>query len=124
MLPPGVDRRHRLDLDRQLTTREWPPPRGSREFLDVAAELVCDRLDRSRPLWRACLVSDSAADRAALVLLFHHVLADRLGGLAVLATLADNRWDLARSPDRCLRLGHRAPGEAGAREIECLVGLV
>jgi diacylglycerol O-acyltransferase / wax synthase len=78
-----------FDLDRHLTAREWRPPGGSRELLDVAAELVCDRLDRSRPLWRACLVSDSAGDRAALVLVFHHVLADGLGGLAVLATLAD-----------------------------------
>lgn len=78
-----------FDLDRHLTAREWRPPGGSRELLDVAAELVCDRLDRSRPLWRACLVSDSVGDRAALVLVFHHVLADGLGGLAVLATLAD-----------------------------------
>jgi diacylglycerol O-acyltransferase / wax synthase len=78
-----------FDLDRHLTTREWPPPRGSRELLNVAAELVCDRLDRSRPLWRACLITDSAGDLAALVLVFHHVLADGLGGLAVLATLAD-----------------------------------
>lgn len=78
-----------FDLDRHLATREWPAPGGSRELLDVAAELVCDRLDRTRPLWRACLVSDSAGDRAALILVFHHVLADGLGGLAVLATLAD-----------------------------------
>jgi len=78
-----------FDLDRHLTGREWPSPFGNRELLDVAAELVCDRLDRSRPLWRACLVADSAGDRAALVLVFHHVLADGLGGLAVLATLAD-----------------------------------
>jgi WS/DGAT/MGAT family acyltransferase len=78
-----------FDLDRHLTAREWPSPGGRRELLDVAAELVCSPLDRGWPLWRACLVSDSAGGRSGLILVFHHVLADGLGGLAVLATLAD-----------------------------------
>jgi diacylglycerol O-acyltransferase / wax synthase len=78
-----------FDLERHLTARNWPAPGGRRELLDVAAELVCNRLDQSRPLWRACVVTDSAGDGVALVLVFHHVLADGLGGLAVLATLAD-----------------------------------
>ena len=78
-----------FDLDRHLIARRWPEPESSRELLDVAAELVCDRLDDRRPLWRACIVTGSAGNRAALVLVFHHVLADGLGGLAVLATLAD-----------------------------------
>jgi WS/DGAT/MGAT family acyltransferase len=79
-----------FDLDRHLLAREWPSPFGNCQLLDVAADLLCDRLDRSRPLWRACLVADSAGHRAALVLVFHHVLADGLGGLAVLTTLADS----------------------------------
>jgi diacylglycerol O-acyltransferase / wax synthase len=78
-----------FDLDRHLTVREWASPSGTRQLLDVAADLVCDRFDRSRPLWRACLVTNPAGDQAALVLVFHHVLADGLGGLAVLTTLAD-----------------------------------
>ena len=78
-----------FDLDRHLTARRWPEPGGSRELLDVAADLVCDRFDHRRPLWRACLLTNSAGGRSALVLVFHHVLADGLGGLAVLATLAD-----------------------------------
>ncbi len=92
--PPGCGRPVWIDdpgfaLDRHLTAREWPSPGGRRELLDVAAGLVCDPLDRGWPLWRACLVSDPARDRTALILVFHHVLADGLGGLAVLATLAD-----------------------------------
>jgi diacylglycerol O-acyltransferase / wax synthase len=78
-----------FDLDRHLTAGNWPAPGGSRELLDVAARLVCDRLDDRRPLWRACLITDSVGGRSALILVFHHVLADGLGGLAVLATLAD-----------------------------------
>jgi diacylglycerol O-acyltransferase len=78
-----------FDLNWHLTARTWPKPETSRELLNVAAELVCDRLDGRRPLWRACLVTASASARGALVLVFHHVLADGLGGLAVLTTLAD-----------------------------------
>ena len=45
-------------LDRHLIERDWPTPGGDRQLLDVAAELLCQRLDTDRPLWRACLVTD------------------------------------------------------------------
>jgi WS/DGAT/MGAT family acyltransferase len=63
---------------------------GGRELTDVAAELVCARLPADRPLWRACLVTGCGADGrgVGLVLVIHHVVADGLGGLAVLAALA------------------------------------
>ena len=76
-------------LDRHLIHREWPPPGGDRELLDVAAELLCQRLPTDRPLWLACLLADPVGRRTALVLVLHHVLADGLGGLAILAALAD-----------------------------------
>ena len=78
-----------FNLERHLTERNWPAPGTRRELFDVAAELVCDRLDKDRPLWRAYVVTHSADGRVALVLVFHHVLADGLGGLAVLEALAD-----------------------------------
>jgi diacylglycerol O-acyltransferase / wax synthase len=76
-------------LDRHLIERDWPAPCGDRQLLDVAAELLCQRLDTDRPLWRAWLVSDPVGGQAALILVLHHVLADGLGGLAILAALAD-----------------------------------
>ena len=76
-------------LDRHLIERVWPAPGGDRELLDVAAELLCQRLETDRPLWRAWLVSDPVGGQAALILVLHHVLADGLGGLAILAALAD-----------------------------------
>jgi diacylglycerol O-acyltransferase / wax synthase len=76
-------------LDRHLIHREWPPPGGDRELLDVAAEVLCQRLPTDRPLWLACLLADPVGRRTALVLVLHHVLADGLGGLAILAALAD-----------------------------------
>jgi diacylglycerol O-acyltransferase / wax synthase len=76
-------------LDRHLVERKWPTPGGDRQLLDIAAELMCQRLETDRPLWRACLVTDSAGGQAALIVVLHHVLADGLGGLAILAALAD-----------------------------------
>jgi diacylglycerol O-acyltransferase / wax synthase len=76
-------------LDRHLVERKWPTPGGDRQLLDVAAELMCQRLGTDRPLWRACLVIDSVGGQAALIVVLHHVLADGLGGLAILAALAD-----------------------------------
>ena len=52
-------------LDRHLLEREWLPPGGDRQLLDVAAELLCQRLDTDRALWRACLLTDSVGSRAA-----------------------------------------------------------
>ena len=74
-------------LDQHLIEREWPTPGGDRQLLDVAAESICHGSTR-RPLWRG-LVTDPVGGQAALILVLHHVLADGLGGLAVLAALAD-----------------------------------
>jgi diacylglycerol O-acyltransferase len=78
-----------FQLDRHLRDRPWPDPGGDRELLDVASDLLCRRFDLEHPLWRAWWVSHAATGRAALVLVLHHVLADGVGGLAVLAALAD-----------------------------------
>jgi NRPS condensation-like uncharacterized protein len=63
--------------------------------LGLAAELIGVRLPRDRPLWAAALVTDTAQGKAALILVFHHVLADGIGGLAVLASLIDGAPDAA-----------------------------
>ena len=70
-----------------------------RALLDIAAALVCERLPFSRPPWRAGVVVDSSTDQVtALVLVVHHVLADGLGGLAVLSALADPGLPAHRTP--------------------------
>lgn len=64
-------------------------------LLDLGAELLATRLPRDRPLWSATLIDDVAHGRVALVVVFHHVLADGLGGLAVLANLVDGAATVA-----------------------------
>lgn len=72
-----------------VTTIPCPAPGGESVVLGIAAELIGRRLPRDRPLWAATLVTDTAPGEAALIQVFHRVLADGIGGLAVLAGLVD-----------------------------------
>lgn len=77
-----------FDIGRHLSVADPLPAGDPDAILTLAARLVTTRLDRDRPLWAARLVPVDAGS-AALVLVFHHVLADGIGGLAVLAGLVD-----------------------------------
>lgn len=68
------------------------------ELLAITARAVCDRLDPGRPLWRATLVTDATGRGIGLVVVLHHVLADGLGGLALLAALAETT-EMEPDPD-------------------------
>jgi hypothetical protein len=98
-------------------------PGGGRDLLEVAAGLVCARLDPDRPLWRACLVTGCGSEGSTgLVIVLHHVVADGLGGLAVLAALADGAppQPASETPPVVERatLRHRLfRGIAGLREL-------
>lgn len=76
-----------FNVDRHLDVVSPPGQGEPRELFDIATDLLCRPLPTDRPLWRARLVS--APGHTALVVILHHVLADGLGGLAVLAALAD-----------------------------------
>ena len=68
-----------------------PPvrPGGQQDLLDLAAQVIAERLPADRPLWSATLITGLADGRCALVVVFHHILTDGIGGLAVLARLVD-----------------------------------
>jgi diacylglycerol O-acyltransferase len=66
-----------------------PAPGDESAVLGVAGEMLLTRLPRDRPLWQAKLVTDTGCGGAALIVVFHHVLADGIGGLALLAGLVD-----------------------------------
>ena len=83
-----VDDAH-FDARRHITERACAPPGDERALLDTAVAVVTTPLPRSRPLWSATFVTGLGEGRVALVLVLHHVLADGMGGLAVLGTLAD-----------------------------------
>jgi len=79
-----------FDLAHHLCAAELAAPGTRAGLLELAASLACTRLDLRRPLWAARLVTGIDGGQAALVIVLHHVLADGIGGLAVLAALADD----------------------------------
>jgi diacylglycerol O-acyltransferase / wax synthase len=80
---PSFDLRHHV---RQVPCRA---PGDQRAQLDVAAAVTGEPLPRSRPLRSATFVTGLADGGTGLVMVMNHVLADGIGGLAVLASLVD-----------------------------------
>ncbi|MHA6781923.1 wax ester/triacylglycerol synthase domain-containing protein [Pseudonocardia saturnea] len=93
--PVWVDDRH-FAVGNHFSVLPCPPPGGERAVLEIAADMLGARLPRDRPLWAATWVLDTGQGSSALIVVLHHVLADGIGGLAVLAGLVD---DGADSPD-------------------------
>jgi diacylglycerol O-acyltransferase / wax synthase len=92
--PPGCGRPFwaddpAFDLRHHVRQRPCPPPGDERALLEVAAAVTGEPLPRSRPLWSATFVTGLTGGSTGLVIVMNHVLADGIGGLAVLATLVD-----------------------------------
>ncbi|MGH9231798.1 MAG: wax ester/triacylglycerol synthase domain-containing protein [Acidimicrobiales bacterium] len=92
--PPGCGRPVWVDdpgcdIARHVHDVRCPPPGDEEALLRVAADVVTQRLPPDRPLWSATFVTGLEGGACALIVVFHHVLADGMGGLAVLANLID-----------------------------------
>ncbi|RKS67984.1 uncharacterized protein DUF1298 [Motilibacter peucedani] len=101
-----------LELDRHVELRTVE---GEQGFLDLVGELAGSALPRDRPLWRVVLVHGLAPDRAALVLLVHHVVADGIGVVAQARLLLEPPPGPAAAPGRDRRPGMLA--RAGATVV-------
>ncbi|MEU4410955.1 wax ester/triacylglycerol synthase domain-containing protein [Streptosporangium sp. NPDC023963] len=93
-VPPGCGRPvwvddPAFDVGSHVRSMRCPPPGDERALLDAATAVVCERLPRDRPLWAAVFVTGLADGATGLVMVVDHVLADGIGGLAVLAELVD-----------------------------------
>ncbi len=113
--PPGCGRPFwaddpAFDLGQHIGSRPCPPPGDERALLDVAAALVRAPLPWSRPLWSATFVTGLADGGTGLVVVMHHVLADGIGGLAVLAGLVDGPPGPPPAPPRPAAFPAPAPG--------------
>jgi diacylglycerol O-acyltransferase len=78
-----------FDIRNHVDTVECPAPADETALLGVAADIITRKLPANRPLWSATLVTSLTGGRAALIVMLHHVLADGIGGLAVLGRLVD-----------------------------------
>ena len=93
-VPPGAGRPVWVDdpgFDAARHVRHVHCPDGGdeRALLDLAARIVATPLPRERPLWSATTVDGLAEGGLAVVLSLQHVLADGMGGIAVLGLLDD-----------------------------------
>jgi WS/DGAT/MGAT family acyltransferase len=77
------------DPARHIRQMPCPAPGDDRALLDLAAGVLTTPLPRTRPLWSATVVTGLPEGSVALLIVLHHILADGVGGLAVLSALAD-----------------------------------
>ena len=124
--PPGCGRPFwaddpAFDLCHHVRQVPCPAPGDQRALLDVAGSVLGEPLPRSRPLWSATFVTGLAGGGTGLVIVMNHVLADGIGGLAVLAQLVD---DSPGPPPACpAAVPFPAPGPgAGALAADAWAG--
>ncbi len=77
-----------FSMGSHVSVMACPEPGGMDAVFLAAADVLTDRLPRSRPLWAASIVTGVDNGITALIFVFHHLLADGVAGLAVLAALA------------------------------------
>ena len=78
-----------FDIGNHVETVSCASPGDEQALMDVVAGTVTRPLRPGRPLWSIRLITGLAEGRSALVVVFHHVLADGIGGLAILERLVD-----------------------------------
>jgi diacylglycerol O-acyltransferase / wax synthase len=78
-----------FDLDWHIRRVAAPAPRTREAVLQFARRSAMDAFDRDRPLWELTLVDGIEDGQAALVVKFHHSLSDGVGGMRMLAIIAD-----------------------------------
>jgi diacylglycerol O-acyltransferase / wax synthase len=85
-----------FDVTAHVQHVQLAEPGGRQELLDWAADFWSERLDRSRPLWEARLVTGLDDGRWAVATKTHHALVDGVGSVDVTHVLLD----AARTPGR------------------------
>ena len=95
-----------FDLSWHLRRIGAPEPRTREAVLQFARGPAMDTFDRGRPLWEVTLVDGVENGQAALIAKIHHSLSDGVGGMQMLAAIAD----LERRPRA---LGEMPPEPAG-----------
>jgi diacylglycerol O-acyltransferase / wax synthase len=78
-----------FEFDEHFAVVRCPRPADDERVLGYPAEQLTTRLRRDRPLWAATLLIGRGDRRAALVLVFQHVLEDGIAGLSVLGRVVD-----------------------------------
>jgi len=127
--PVWIDDTH-LNLDYHVRHTCLPQPGDDAQLKALAARIMSQKLDRSKPLWELWIVEGLCDDRFAMILKTHHSVVDGVSGVDLVGALlqpTDDRtippappWQPQRAPStlELLRgeIGQttRASGEIGA----------
>ena len=95
--PVWVDDRD-FHIDQHVRSVSCRHPGDERALFDTALSVIMEPLPRRAPLWSIFLITELADRKASVVVVLHHVLADGLGGLNVLAALVDPGLEPAGVP--------------------------
>jgi WS/DGAT/MGAT family acyltransferase len=76
-----------VDVEAHVYERPAPAPGTDRELADIVAEILENRLDRDRPLWRIDVVTGLSGNRSAVLTTLHHAVADGVAAAAIFGEL-------------------------------------
>jgi WS/DGAT/MGAT family acyltransferase len=78
-----------FDITDHIHQAALPAPGTEAQLLELCAQLVSCRLDRTRPLWDIWLIDGLEGGRVALLEMLHHSMADGLAGVELATVLLD-----------------------------------
>lgn len=87
-----------FDLDYHIRRVALPRPGSLRQLLDLAALVVADPFERTRPLWQFVIVEGLKGGRAALIEKLHHTIADGERGVELSLEFLDFERDAPEPP--------------------------
>ena len=87
-----------FDLDYHVRRIALPKPGTRRQLFDLAAQLVSDNLDRTKPLWQFTVIEGLRGGKAALVQKMHHTITDGEGGVQMSLAFLDFDRDAPAPP--------------------------
>src|SRR6516164_5161025 len=79
----------RFDISRHVRTRPIPAGGGEEALLAACVALNDRPFDQAHPLWEIWLLTGPPDGHVAMLIRFHHVLADGIAALLLLGTLFD-----------------------------------
>jgi WS/DGAT/MGAT family acyltransferase len=88
-----------FDLDNHLRHVALPAPGTLRQLYDLAARLMQDPFDRTRPLWQFVIVDGLEGGRGALFAKLHHTIADGYAALRLAEHYLTLERDAPPPPD-------------------------
>lgn len=81
-----------FDIDYHLRRMALPKPGNLRQLFDIAADLMQDPFDRTRPLWQYTIFDGVEGERSAMFSKLHHTMGDATMAIEVAAQyLSPNR---------------------------------